>query len=100
MEDKLSIAKNWLPRYTGMPVDGFGDSILLTNFADYIESFCERFSCDLHGEGRPMQAATNSAGLSIINFGIGLTNGTRYPWDPQHNPVPVEVQLAVRKRAC
>merc|ERR1719460_2776016 len=33
----------------------------------------------------------------IVNFGIGLENGTRYKWDPQHAPVPVEVQLAVRK---
>lgn len=74
MDDKLSIAKNWLPRYTGMPVDSFGESILLTNFANYVESFCDRFSCDLYGEGRPMQAATNSDGVSIINFGIGSPN--------------------------
>ena len=74
MDDKLSIARNWLPRYTGMPVDSFGESILLTNFANYVESFCDRFSCDLYGEGRPMQAATNSDGVSIINFGIGSPN--------------------------
>jgi AMP nucleosidase len=74
MEGRLDIAKNWLPRYTGMAIDRFGDYILLTNFHDYIKRFCERFGCDLHGVGRPMQAATNAAGLSIVNFGIGSPN--------------------------
>ena len=32
----------------------------------------------------------------IVNFGIKLPNGTSYPWSPQ-NPVPVSVQLAVRR---
>ena len=72
--DRLEIAKNWLPRYTGMPIDQFGDYILLTNFHDYLESFANRFDCEFRGIGRPMQAATNSAGLSIINFGIGSAN--------------------------
>ncbi|MDG1808721.1 MAG: AMP nucleosidase [Pirellulaceae bacterium] len=72
--DRLEIAKNWLPRYTGMPIDQFGDYILLTNFHDYLESFANRFDCEIRGIGRPMQAATNSAGLSIINFGIGSAN--------------------------
>ena len=35
--DKLEIAKNWLPRYTGMALDEFGDNILLTNFHSYVE---------------------------------------------------------------
>ncbi|MFP3939231.1 MAG: AMP nucleosidase [Thermoanaerobaculia bacterium] len=74
MESRLDIAKNWLPRYTGLPVDRFGDYVLLTNFHSYVEAFCERFACDLHGEGRPMQAATNDAGLTIVNFGIGSPN--------------------------
>jgi AMP nucleosidase len=74
VKDKLEITKNWLPRYTGMPLDQFGDYILLTNFADYVGRFANRFGCDVHGEGRPMQAATNSAGLTIINFGIGSPN--------------------------
>lgn len=74
MTERLDIARNWLPRYTGMPLDRFGDYILLTNFHQYLERFVERFDCDLYGEGRPMQAATNSSGLSIINFGIGSPN--------------------------
>lgn len=73
-KERLAIARDWLPRYTGMPIDGFGDTILLTNFQDYVERFAERFGCDITGENRPMKAATNSAGLSIINFGIGSPN--------------------------
>ena len=74
MEDRLAIARSWLPRYTGMPVDAFGDYILLTNFHWYVRAFAERFGCDVQGEDRPMQAATNRAGLSIVNFGMGSAN--------------------------
>jgi len=74
MEQRLEIARNWLPRYTGMPIDGFGDYVLLTNFYNYLETFADQFGCDVQGVGRPMQAATNDAGLSIINFGIGSPN--------------------------
>jgi len=74
MPDRLEIARDWLPRYTGMPIDGFGDYILLTNFDDYVRRFAARFGCEVHGEGRPMQATTNDSGLSIVNFGIGSAN--------------------------
>ena len=74
MLNKLDIAKDWLPRYTGMPLDKFGENILLTNFSDYVENFSNRFSADVYGEKRPMQACTNSDGLTIINFGIGSPN--------------------------
>ena len=68
------IVNNWLPRYTGMSVDQFGDYILLTNFNHYVTSFANQFKCDIYGEDRPMQAATNSNGLTIVNFGIGSPN--------------------------
>jgi AMP nucleosidase len=74
MKERLEIARNWLPRYTGMPLDDFGDYILLTNFQNYLERFAERFNCNISGEGRPMQAATNANGLTLINFGIGSPN--------------------------
>jgi AMP nucleosidase len=57
-----------------MKIDKFGDYILLTNFKNYVTKFCEQFECDLNGEGRAMQAATNSQGLSIVNFGMGSAN--------------------------
>lgn len=74
MTERIELARSWLPRYTGMPLDEFGDWVLLTNFHDYVRRFCGKFKCNLYGDGRPMQAATNSAGLSIVNFGIGSAN--------------------------
>jgi AMP nucleosidase len=68
------IAEDWLPRYTGMPVEEFGDYILLTNFKNYVESFAARFDCEIKGLDRPMQAASNGEGLTIVNFGIGTAN--------------------------
>jgi len=57
-----------------MSIDQFGDYILLTNFNHYVTSFANQFKCDIYGEDRPMQAATNSSGLTIVNFGIGSPN--------------------------
>ena len=34
MLSKLEITRNWLPRYTGMPLNKFGEYILLTNFGN------------------------------------------------------------------
>lgn len=72
--ERLEIAKDWLPRYTGMPIDEFGDYILLTNFHYHLIRFAEQFHCNIRGEDRPMQAVTNTQGLSIVNFGIGSAN--------------------------
>jgi AMP nucleosidase len=74
MIDRFQIAKNWLPRYTGMPLDKFGDYILLTNFSNYVKRFAEKFNCEIYGETKPMQAVTNNKGLTIINFSIGSPN--------------------------
>lgn len=74
MLTKPQIARNWLPRYTGMQLDEYGDYILLTNFGNYVRRFAEIFDCRIYGQERPMQAATNSAGLTIINFGMGSSN--------------------------
>ena len=71
MRTKREIVENWLPRYTGMPLNEFGEYVLLTNFSNYVEKFAKRFNCKIYGQDRPMQAATNKDGLSIINFGIG-----------------------------
>jgi len=74
LETKYDIAKNWLPRYTGTEVNDFGDYILLTNFNNYVYKFAEMFNCKVKGIGKPMQTATNSDGISIVNFGIGSAN--------------------------
>jgi len=72
--DRLEIARDWLPRYTGMPLAEFGDRVLLTNFHGYLTRFAELFGCPIRGEGRPMSAATNADGLTMINYGIGSAN--------------------------
>jgi len=74
MPNRLEIARNWLPRYTGMQLDQFGDNILLTNFSYYLTQFATLYDCPIHGEGKPMQAATNSDGVTIVNFGLGSAN--------------------------
>ena len=74
MKSKLDIARDWLPRYTGTKIDEFGDYMLLTNFHEYVNIFSEKFNCEIKGIGKPMQASTNSHGLTIINFGIGSAN--------------------------
>ena len=67
---KEEIVANWLPRYTGMPLDKFGKYIILTNFKNYIENFSELMDVRIHGEDRPMQSATKDD-ISIINFSMG-----------------------------
>jgi AMP nucleosidase len=74
MLTKSEITRNWLPRYTGMPLDKFGEYILVTNFGDYVRRFAKMFDCKIYGEDRTMQAATNAEGLTIINYGIGSSN--------------------------
>jgi hypothetical protein len=39
MKDKPRIVEDWLPRYTGVPLNQFGDYILLTNFSGYLGHF-------------------------------------------------------------
>ena len=74
MLTKTQITRNWLPRYTGMPLKKFGKYILVTNFGDYVRRFAEKFDCKIYGEDRAMQASTNADGLTIINYGIGSSN--------------------------
>ncbi|EMR01616.1 AMP nucleosidase [Cesiribacter andamanensis] len=70
MKSKKEIVENWLPRYTGVPLEKFGQYILLTNFANYVEMFAERFEVPVMGKSKPMQSAT-AENITIINFGMG-----------------------------
>ena len=70
MRTKTEIVKNWLPRYTGCPLDSFGHYILLTNFTNYVEMFAERFGVEVAGRNCPMQSAT-AHDITILNFGMG-----------------------------
>lgn len=70
MKTKDDIVKNWLPRYTGQPLNSFGKYILLTNFSNYVRMFAEANGVEVAGLDKPMQCAT-AEGITIINFGMG-----------------------------
>lgn len=70
---KESIVRDWLPRYTGMPLGDFGEYILLTNFDNYVELFAEWHGVPVVGRGLPMHAAT-AGDITMINFGMGSAN--------------------------
>jgi AMP nucleosidase len=73
MKTKKQIVNDWLPRYTGMPLEAFGKYILLTNFSNYVDKFAEMHKVEIFGEDRTMQGAT-ADGITIINFGMGSPN--------------------------
>ncbi|HVT31322.1 MAG TPA: AMP nucleosidase [Rhodanobacteraceae bacterium] len=73
MKDKREIVDNWLPRYTGAPLDALGSHVLLTNFGHYVELFAEWNSVPVLGRDRPMPNAT-ADGITMVNFGMGSPN--------------------------
>ncbi len=74
MRTKKAIVENWLPRYTGTPLEEFGEYILLTNFGNYVHRFADKFKVKPRGLEHPFQTASNQDGLTIVNFGIGSAN--------------------------
>ncbi len=70
MKSKTEIVENWLPRYTGTPLEEFGEYILLTNFINYVQMFADKFNVEVKGRERAMQTAT-AENITIINFGMG-----------------------------
>lgn len=70
MKTKKEIVDNWLPRYTGVPLNEFGQYILLTNFGNYVKMFAEKFDVPVRGLDKPMQSAT-AENITILNFGMG-----------------------------
>ena len=73
MTTKEAITRNWLPRYTGMPLEKFGKYILLVNFDHYLEVFARHFNVEIYGESKSMRSAT-SGEITMINFGMGSPN--------------------------
>lgn len=73
MKTKDDIVQNWLPRYTGTPLEAFGKYILLVNFSNYVHMFAERYGVPVLGKDKAMQTAT-AEGITIINFGMGSPN--------------------------
>ncbi len=73
MKDKNEIVSNWLPRYTGVPLEEFGQHVLLTNFSGYLGTFARITGAKIVGTDRPMPSAT-ADGITLINFGMGSAN--------------------------
>lgn len=70
MKSKEEIVNNWLPRYTGVPINEFGNYILLVNFSNYVYLFAKQYSVEVKGIDKPMCSAT-ADNITIINFGMG-----------------------------
>jgi AMP nucleosidase len=71
LKSKEEIVKNWLPRYTGRPLEDFSKYVLLTNFSKYLQMFSEwNDNAPIMGLEKPMQSVTAN-GITIINFGMG-----------------------------
>jgi len=73
MKSKEEIVNNWLPRYTGLALEDFGQCILLVNFSDYLQRFARMNSVRVCCTDKPMPNAT-AGGITIINFGMGSAN--------------------------
>jgi len=71
LKSKEDIVLNWLPRYTGRPLEEFGEYILLTNFSNYLQLFSSWHNdAPIYGLDKPMQTVS-ADGITIINFGMG-----------------------------
>jgi AMP nucleosidase len=73
MKEKHEIVTNWLPRYTGVALENFGQHILLTNFGGYLDHFARITGGTVVGLDRPMPSCTVD-GITMINFGMGSPN--------------------------
>jgi AMP nucleosidase len=70
MKTKKEIVENWLPRYTGRPLEEFTPYILLTNFSHYVERFAQKYGVEVVGRDKPMTTVV-ADGITLINFGMG-----------------------------
>ncbi len=89
MKTKQEIVENWLPRYTQMPLEGFGSYILLTNFNNYVDIFCDNFGVKKPEYTSNMRCAT-ADGITIINFGMGSPNAA----------IIMDLLSAIKPKAC
>ena len=89
MKTKAEIVENWLPRYTQHPLSDFGEYILLTNFNNYVDIFCEQFKLPQPGYGANMRMVT-AENITIINFGMGSPNAA----------IIMDLLSAIEPKAC
>ncbi|MGE5357039.1 MAG: AMP nucleosidase [Deltaproteobacteria bacterium] len=89
MKTKEQIVTDWLTRYTGMPLENFGQYILLVNFSKYVELFASKFKAKIYGEEGAMASATHGD-ITIINFGMGSPNAATI----------MDLLSAIKPKAC
>jgi AMP nucleosidase len=71
LKTKSAIVDNWLPRYSGRPLEDFTEYIILTNFSKYLQMFSEwHDNAPIIGIDKPMQSVS-ADGITIMNFGMG-----------------------------
>ena len=73
MKTKQEITENWLPRYTGIPIEEFSSYILLTNFQGYLEQFASSQGLEVSDRTLAMPAV-RAGDITMINFGMGSAN--------------------------
>ena len=88
MKTKQEIVENWLPRYTGLPLEKFGQYILLTNFQNYVDRFAEWQGVEVVGRDRSMPCATeiNKVGDLILPIAAIRGEGTSNDYFPPEVP--------------
>ena len=89
MKTKDEIVRNWLPRYSQSKLEDFGEYILLTNFNNYVDIFCELCGVEKPGYEANMRVA-HGQDISIINFGMGSPNAA----------IVMDLLSAVAPKAC
>ena len=70
MRTKQEIVSNWLPRYTGLPLEAFKSHVLLTNFDNYLDIFCQQTGATIPVRDKAMKVAV-AEDMVMINFGMG-----------------------------
>jgi AMP nucleosidase len=89
MKTKEEITGNWLVRYTNHELDDFTPYILLTNFNNYIDIFCDINGVEPPGYDANMRM-TIAGGITIINFGMGSPNAA----------LIMDLLSAIKPKAC
>jgi AMP nucleosidase len=70
---KQDIVSNWLPRYTGLALGDFKPYVLLTNFENYLDIFCQQTGATVPYKDKAMRVAI-AEDMVMINFGMGSPN--------------------------
>jgi AMP nucleosidase len=89
MKTKEEIVTNWLPRYTGIPLEEISKYILLVNFENYLHLFADMHGVSICGHEKPMPNATAN-GITMINFGMGSANAATV----------MDLLSAIKPKAC